>query len=117
MKITLRTECNFEAAHQLCGYNGKCSRLHGHNWKVECFVRGTTEDFDNVGILWDFKNLKNKLEELDHQLLNEVLEINPTAEQLAVWLTEEFSKAHPKLMFRIRVWENDKSYAETGEFI
>lgn len=78
----------FEAAHFIRGYNGKCARLHGHNWEVIAVVRG--EKLDSLGMLIDFRvlkaELKKVLDEFDHRFLNE-LEIftaeNPTAENLA----------------------------------
>ena len=85
-ELTVRSA--FEAAHFIGGYNGKCSRLHGHNWTVEAVVRG--EELDALGMLIDFKILKaelNKiLEDFDHRFLNELetfAEENPTAENLA----------------------------------
>lgn len=78
----------FEAAHFIAGYDGKCSRLHGHNWFVEAVVRGET--LDKLGMLVDFKILKaelNKiLDDFDHRFLNELETFateNPTAENLA----------------------------------
>ncbi|MBR4904590.1 MAG: 6-carboxytetrahydropterin synthase QueD [Selenomonadaceae bacterium] len=85
-ELTVRSA--FEAAHFIRGYEGKCSRLHGHNWNIEALIRG--EELDSLGMLVDFKILKaelNKvLEELDHRFLNELeifVEENPTAENLA----------------------------------
>ena len=78
----------FEAAHFIDGYDGKCARLHGHNWNVEAIVRGT--ELDALGMLVDFKILKaelNKiLDDFDHRFLNELETFaaeNPTAENLA----------------------------------
>jgi len=34
----LRIITDFDAAHQLRGYKGKCENIHGHNWKVEVEV-------------------------------------------------------------------------------
>ena len=31
---TLKTEHSFDAAHFLYGYEGKCSNIHGHRWRV-----------------------------------------------------------------------------------
>ncbi|MDD4277816.1 MAG: 6-carboxytetrahydropterin synthase, partial [Candidatus Cloacimonetes bacterium] len=28
----LNVSDHFSAAHRLCGYEGACSNLHGHNW-------------------------------------------------------------------------------------
>ena len=70
------------------GYPGECRELHGHTWDVEVTVRG--EDLDEVGIVYDFKDLKNDLglvlEAYDHAYLNDVPPfdtLNPTAENLA----------------------------------
>ena len=78
----------FEAAHFIDGYEGKCARLHGHNWEVVAVVRG--EQLDKLGMLIDFKilkaELKKVLDEFDHRFLNELAtfaEENPTAENLA----------------------------------
>ena len=78
----------FEAAHFIRGYEGKCARLHGHNWRVEAIVRG--EELDKLGMLVDFKILKTELnkilDEFDHRFLNELdtfAEENTTAENLA----------------------------------
>ena len=30
----LKTEASFDSAHFLAGYDGKCSNLHGHRWKI-----------------------------------------------------------------------------------
>ena len=85
-ELTVRSA--FEAAHFIGGYNGKCSRLHGHNWTIEAVVRG--EKLDALGMLIDFKILKAELNKVladfDHRFLNELetfAEENPTAENLA----------------------------------
>ena len=31
---TLKTEHSFDSAHFLSGYEGKCSNIHGHRWRV-----------------------------------------------------------------------------------
>ena len=78
----------FEAAHFIAGYDGKCARLHGHNWTVEAVVVGS--ELDGLGMLVDFKILKAELNrvlaEFDHRFLNELeafSQENPTAENLA----------------------------------
>ena len=117
-ELTVKAE--FEAAHQINGYNGKCQRLHGHNWSVEAIVEGRV--LDELGMLIDFKVLKaelNKvLDELDHRYLNELpifsKKINPTAENIAQYVFETLSAseiftdstAHLKA---IRVYESPRS--------
>ena len=93
-ELTVRS--SFEAAHLIRGYNGKCARLHGHNWEVVAVVRGW--ELDNLGMLVDFKILKSELkkvlDEFDHRYLNELETFeqeNPTAENLARKIFERLS--------------------------
>lgn len=86
----------FEAAHFIRGYNGKCARLHGHNWEVVAVVRG--HELDKLGMIVDFKILKSELkkvlDEFDHRYLNELesfAQENPTAENLARKIFERLS--------------------------
>jgi len=37
-KYQLKILTDFAAAHTLRNYPGACSRMHGHNWKVELEV-------------------------------------------------------------------------------
>lgn len=95
----LKVQEAFEAAHNLRGYNGKCARLHGHNWIVEVEITG--EKLNELGILVDFKDVKRELkfilDKLDHHYLNEISpfdKINPTAENLAKFIYEDFAKSN-----------------------
>lgn len=113
-------EEEFSAAHALRGYRGKCENLHGHNWKVEVYVRG--EQLDNVGMLVDFKVLKaatrRVMKYLDHQNLNELQpfdnEMNPSSEHLAEFIllrvSEEISDSRVKV-YKVRVWETPSTCA------
>jgi 6-pyruvoyltetrahydropterin/6-carboxytetrahydropterin synthase len=61
-------EFEFDAAHYLPEYNGKCERLHGHTYKLVVKVEGTP---DKEGMVIDFIRLKNIVKEevlskLDH---------------------------------------------------
>jgi 6-pyruvoyltetrahydropterin/6-carboxytetrahydropterin synthase len=87
-------EFTFEAAHRLphVPEGHKCSRLHGHSYRVEVHVRG---DVDPVsGMIMDFADVKAAFkpldDKLDHRYLNEVdgLE-NPTSENLARWVWKQ----------------------------
>ncbi len=85
--ITVQSE--FCAAHALRNYQGKCERLHGHNYALEIVVKGHTLSQDTE-LLLDFTVLKalikDKLADFDHCLLNEISPfdtINPSAENIA----------------------------------
>lgn len=109
--MKLRTEGYFDAAHHLVGYEGKCANVHGHRWKVVVEVKGRASHLDENGILWDFTNLKKILEKYDHKDLNKILEINPTAEVIAMGILSQLVWK-PNLKFKVRVYESPTSYAE-----
>lgn len=115
----LKTITQFGAAHQLRNYNGKCENLHGHNWKIEVYVQG--EELDEVGLLVDFKIIKDRtkdiIERLDHKFLNDLeifAEINPSSENIAKYIYEELGKDinNDKIRInRVRAWESDTACA------
>ena len=84
----------FSASHQLHGLplEHPCSRLHGHNYEIIVELRADT--LNNVGFVKDYRELdglKIYIDDvLDHRDLNNVLHFNPTAENIARHLFEEF---------------------------
>lgn len=119
MVLTLYKEDFFDSAHSLCDYEGKCSELHGHTWKLSVWVRGEESELQPNGILWDFSNIKKITAKLDHKNLNEVLDVNPTAENLSLYIYRELKRDYSKLQFKVRVYENSLTriaYCETGDF-
>jgi 6-pyruvoyltetrahydropterin/6-carboxytetrahydropterin synthase len=116
----LTTIVDFEAAHRLADYPGKCNRLHGHNWKVEVTVAG--RQLDQLGMLIDFRELKQQvtkvIDTLDHYYLNEIepfSKINPTAENIARYILEELNKnltsSRDVTVTQVKVWESSHSAA------
>ncbi|HBE47201.1 MAG: 6-carboxytetrahydropterin synthase QueD [Spirochaetia bacterium] len=113
----IRVEAEFAAAHRIVHYNGKCERLHGHNYKVRVWVSGAT--LGDGGMLIDFAVVKNALksliaEKLDHRDLNEIREFedDPSAERIAKYIFEQLSKALPDVpLSAIDVFETDASMA------
>lgn len=113
----LTTIVDFEAAHCLRNYPGKCSRLHGHNWQVEVTVCGT--QLNDLGLLIDFRDLKAEVQkiltQLDHYYLNELpafQTVNPSAENIAKYLYDELAKApvfSGLTLQSIKVWESPRS--------
>ena len=76
-------------AHKLTlDYESKCQNLHGHNWIVTAYCKAY--DLNSNGMILDFKHIKNKIsDKLDHQYINEVVEFNPTAENMAKWICDQ----------------------------
>ena len=60
---TLKTEHSFDAAHFLYGYEGKCSNIHGHRWRVVAEVSSDELETtgQNRGMYVDFGDLKKDL--------------------------------------------------------
>lgn len=122
-KYSLTIVTDFSAAHILHGYDGPCSRLHGHNWNVEAKVYAHV--LDNVGLAYDFSELKKHTRELagylDHRFLNEIPpfnEINPSAENIAAWFYEQLSSRIPDERVHIEsitIWENERSAVTYSE--
>lgn len=113
-------EEEFSAAHALRGYKGKCENLHGHNWKVEVYVRG--ERLDHIGMLVDFTHLKavtrQVMKYLDHQNLNELKpfdeELNPSSEHIAGFILHRIAEEvnnDRAVVYKVRVWETPSTSA------
>jgi len=76
-KIRITKEFNFEAAHALDGYDGKCKDIHGHSYHLEVTILGYPEenkDVSSCGMVIDFSDLKkvvksNILSFYDHHLI------------------------------------------------
>lgn len=90
-------EKTFAAAHFLPGYAGPCSRLHGHNYRVRVYLRGTS--LDDNGLLCDFGTVKTALNEVlgryDHFTLNDLPDFKQTApstENVAFRIAEAMQK-------------------------
>lgn len=85
MIYTVSKRMEISAAHKLnLDYDSPCQNLHGHNWIIIVSVCGTKKNKN--GMLIDFKQVKNLIhDELDHAYINDVIEDNPTAENIGTW--------------------------------
>ncbi len=116
-KYTLTILTDFASAHTLRDYPGACSRMHGHNWKVEAEVEAS--QLDETGMAIDFRKIKEAAREiagrLDHRYLNEIepfTKVNPTAENIAAWFYQELAAALDSGAVRVSavtLWETDRA--------
>jgi len=107
-------EDNFDAAHQLLGYQGPCENLHGHTFRVQLFLTG--DKLEKEGFLIDFKKIKavlaDAIREFDHRNLNELTVFksqNPTSENIARTIYERVAAKLP--VSKVTVWESPTSAA------
>lgn len=82
------------AAHQLrLSHESKCSRLHGHNWTVTIYLM--SEKLNEDGMVADFTSVKESIHGyLDHGYLNDLIDRNPTAENIALWIVKRIPQCY-----------------------
>lgn len=92
MTWTISKDFTFSASHVLDGLveGHPCGRLHGHNYVVRVELTGNV--LDETGMIVDYGELKPfgryVDDRLDHRHLNDLMgEVNPTAENIAAYLT------------------------------
>lgn len=132
---------NFDMAHALPNYDGKCKNIHGHTYQLEVTVKGKTtpeNDSPKNGMLIDFSILKELInkelnERWDHALIlkeGENIELHqelkkqfervffvnysPTTENLLCDFAQRISAILPNYvnLFSLKLMETPKSYAE-----
>lgn len=112
-------ETKFSASHRIKGYKGNCSRIHGHNYRVEVSI--SSENINKLGMGIDFRELKaisqKVVSSLDHKNLNDVSYFkknNPTAENIAKYIYKRLKKKlkKPISLDSVTVWETEE-YAVT----
>ena len=140
-KIRLTRLFTFEMAHALQGYDGPCSNIHGHTYRLEVTVIGTPladEAHSKNGMVLDFGDLKrlvqkNVVEALDHALLlyigspSELVETlrklrhklvlapyQPTCENMLIDFKRSLCSVLPVgvQLFSLKLWETQNSFAE-----
>jgi len=77
VKIRITKEFDFEAAHALDGYSGKCKDIHGHSYHLEMTFIGTPKSetgLSDCGMVVDFGDIKKIVKTqilplFDHRLI------------------------------------------------
>ncbi|MCR5742793.1 MAG: 6-carboxytetrahydropterin synthase QueD [Lachnospiraceae bacterium] len=141
----IKTEQRFDSAHFLSGYQGKCSNLHGHCWRViiEVSQENLNMDTQTRGMIADFGSLKADLKELcdymDHCLIIEEgtlkkttydalidegfrivnVPFRPTAENLAKYFYDKMNEkgycVHRSIVYETE--NNCAQYSKEGYFL
>lgn len=111
--MLITKEFTFDSAHKLIDYNGLCSNLHGHTYKLQVTLKGKIKD---NGMIVDFKILNEVItneiiKNLDHKFLNDVEGLNqPTAENMVVWIWNKLITHFEDEIFEIKLWETPTSF-------
>src|SRR5437870_3330944 len=105
---TLIVRTRFEAAHDIPGYQGKCSRLHGHGYRVE--VEFTGKELNEIGMLHDFADLKDSVNAVlpDHLYLNDVMQVPTSAENIAKWIYDRLAERDLPVS-AVTLWETENN--------
>ena len=114
---TLKILADFASANTLRDYPGDCSRMHGHNWKVEVEVTATALNEYEMGM--DFKTIKTATRELaktlDHRYLNDIPPFdvrNPTAENIAQYFYQHLRDTlniNTARVSAVTLWETERA--------
>lgn len=87
----IKSQVEFDTAHYLSGYVGKCSNIHGHRYKLIAKIKSEElhKEGQLRGMVDDFGNFKNVLKEIaekyDHKF---IVEENEEGKLLAEKLKE-----------------------------
>jgi len=107
--VLIRKQFRFEAAHVLPHHDGKCSRLHGHSYRLDITLEGPlAAEGPGRGMVVDFDVLSRVVKagiigELDHRSLNELI-ANPTSENVVIWIWRRLAPEFPQLV-ELVLWE------------
>lgn len=115
MIITISKMFDFDAAHYLTRVapDHKCSRLHGHTYRVELVATGEP---DARGMVVDYSELAEAWAPIhaaiDHRVLNDIEGLeNPTSEVLAQWILWRITALFPAVV-AVRVYESSTTWCE-----
>jgi len=141
-KVRITKHFDFESAHALYGYDGKCKNIHGHSYQLYVTVIGTPfDDLNNPknGMVMDFGDLKKIVKKeivtkFDHAVvLNQnsphktlaetiddhshkvvLVKYQPTSENMLLDFAETIKKELPEnvLLHSLKLYETANSYAE-----
>ena len=141
MNLRVSKIFDFETAHALWGYDGKCKNIHGHSYRLTVSVTGTIiseEGNKKLGMIIDFSDLKTIVKEavindFDHCLLVNgatphaeyaevehgfskimLCEYQPTCENMLADMVNRISSRLPEniALKHVKLQETSTSFAE-----
>ena len=95
---TVIKDLEISACHRLnLNYASKCTQRHGHNWHIRVICE--SNELNENGMVVDFTHIKQFISDMfDHQDLNEKMDINPTAENIAKWIVEQIPMCYKAIV-------------------
>ncbi|MCP4883535.1 MAG: 6-carboxytetrahydropterin synthase [Flavobacteriales bacterium] len=140
--IRITKHFDFESAHALYGYDGKCKNIHGHSYHIYVTVIGTPIEDDKHpknGMVMDFGDLKvivkkeivskfdhavvlnansphkelaNTINDYSHKVV--MVPYQPTSENMLIDFAERIQRQLPQnvLLHSLKLYETANSYAE-----
>ena len=136
MILRLTKQFDFQMAHALNGYDGKCRNIHGHNYKLFVTVEGEpikNADDAKKGMVIDFSDIKSivtdaVVEPFDHAFVVPegspfgqvegtkllIVPFQPTCENLLMHFASLLEGRFPDgvRLCSLRLHETESSYAE-----
>ena len=99
------------AHHLNLPYESKCQNIHGHNWIVTIYCKAG--NLTEYGMIIDFKKVKNLImDKLDHKFINEEVDFNPTAENMAKWICDQVNEiCETGRCYKVSVQESEGNIA------
>ena len=123
----LTTHASFDSAHFLSGYEGKCSNIHGHRWKLEVTVQSETleqlkddikklaDEFDHSLIIEDGTLKEKTVEALKEENFKMIfVDFRPTAESFAKYFYDRVKEIGYDVKLA-KVYETPNNMAAYGE--
>ncbi len=142
MRIRITKHFDFEAAHALHGYDGKCKNIHGHSYQLFVTVIGTPideKDHPKNGMVLDFGDLKRivkteivdvydhsivlnqnsdhldlakRISDYSHRIV--MVAYQPTSEMMLLDFAEKIKAKLPDYvaLHSLKLYETNNSYAE-----